>query len=60
MAVMAKWCSSAVVQMLNDTTEPKGWRRLLVVSERDVSCERLQVLVASLLRRHWEWQEHTM
>ena len=38
-SVMAKRHSSVVVQLLNDTKEPKGWERWHVGVERGVTCE---------------------
>ena len=40
--------SLVVVQRLNGTKEPKGWRRL------HVGCEHLQRQVTNSLQRHWE------
>ena len=58
MSVMAKWYTSFSVDgLLEQDGGPEEWKKLNVVAERRVNCEHMQVLVTSLLQRHWEWQE---
>ena len=38
---MEKWYSSVVVLMLNDTKEPKEWKRLHVRSARGLNCKHI-------------------
>ena len=34
------------------------WLLLLVGGLNNISCQDLQVMIANLLQKHWEWQEN--
>ena len=56
-SVMSKWCANCIILRLERESEPEGWKQLHVGGIDGISCQHLQVLMAQLLQKHWEWQE---
>ena len=52
-----------VVRVLNYSSsrkkqeEPESWKKFHVGGVDGISCQHLQVKMANLLQKHWEWQE---
>ena len=56
-SVMSKWFSSCIILPFGARDGTKNWKKLHVGGLFGISCKHLQVMMANLPQKHWEWQE---
>ena len=56
-SVMSKWHTSCIILHLEKEREPENCNNLHIGGVESISCQHLQVMMANLLQKHWEWQD---
>ena len=56
-SVISKWSASCIQLRLEKEKEPEKWKKLHIGGLDGISCQNVQVMMTSVIQKHWEWQE---